>query len=79
MNTMMIIEVNTGYFDFQAATKLNNLIYISDNTGSCAKGQDPKAKQANGSEALVMFANGMLLSQKMIAENIKKSVSVKMI
>lgn len=56
------MKLTTSFFYFKAATKLNNLVYISDNTGSCAKGQDPKAKQANGSEALVMFANGMLLS-----------------
>ncbi|XP_061184955.1 uncharacterized protein LOC133192971 [Saccostrea echinata] len=48
---------NQQHFKCYAVMKLNNQVYISDNNGSCAKGQDPNVKQVNGTETLVMYAN----------------------
>nr|XP_022322889.1 uncharacterized protein LOC111124330 [Crassostrea virginica] len=48
---------NQQHFLCLAVTKLNSQVYISDNIGSCAKGQDPGVKQPNGTEALVMYAS----------------------
>ncbi|XP_062576711.1 uncharacterized protein LOC134238597 [Saccostrea cucullata] len=48
---------NQQHLKCYAVMKLNDQIYISDNNGSCAKGQDPNVRQVNGTETLVMYAN----------------------
>lgn len=53
-----VIIIIRFYFYFQVG--INNFVYLSDNVGSCVKGQNFSDKQVNGNEVLVIFINGML-------------------